>query len=167
MLEATIEAPGPTTELQPHKFDDFYRSKWQDIYRPLAVTLRNADLARDATDEGMVRAYQRWSTVRKYDNPTGWVYRGSLNWARSRLRKLRRETKSEMFDKPTVDPDPLDPMLGAAVARLNFNQRAVVVLRYLYDMSQEDVAEYLGIPLGTVRSRIHRALEHLRREVTL
>jgi hypothetical protein len=80
-----------SVELTYRRFEEFYAADRERIYRALAVTLRNPDLAAEATDEAMTRAYQRWGLVRAYDNPTGWVYRVALNWARSRLRRHSRE----------------------------------------------------------------------------
>lgn len=72
-------------------FDSFYRACWNEVYRPLAVTLHDPDLAREAVDEAMIRAYRRWRAVRGYRNQAGWVYRVAFNWAVSHLRKTGRE----------------------------------------------------------------------------
>ena len=69
-------------------FETFYRDGYADIARALTVTLGNLDLAQEATDEAMVRAYARWDKIGAYDNPGGWVYRVGLNWARSTRRRL-------------------------------------------------------------------------------
>ena len=71
-------------------FEAFYRDGYADIARALAVTLGDLDLAQEATDEAMVRAYVRWQKIGAYDNPGGWVYRVGLNWARSARRRLGR-----------------------------------------------------------------------------
>ncbi len=152
-------------QLQTTRFEDFYRARWPEIYRTLAVVLRDPDLAQEATDEAMTRAYQRWRSVRRYRNPSGWVYRVALNWARSRLRKATRVShgvadRTGMVDVPTPDPE-----LDRAVAALPLHHREVIVFRYLYDYSQAQVAEMLDIPEGTVKSRLNRALETLRNEV--
>jgi RNA polymerase sigma-70 factor (sigma-E family) len=145
-------------------FEDFYGTKWSEVYRTLSVVIRDPDLAREATDEAMVRAYQRWSTVRRYDNPGGWVYRVALNWARSRMRRARRV--SNYLPDQVVDPDlAVDPSVHDALAGLPLHQREVVVLHYLFDLSGPEIATMLGIAEGTVRSRLHRALDALREEL--
>lgn len=147
-------------------FDAFYASCWDHMYRSLAVTLRDSDLAREAVDEAMVRAFQRWSTVRRYSNQCGWIYRVGLNWAISQKRKTKREIRVAVpVDRPQGASMP-DPDLHRALADLDIKQRAVVVLRYLLDWSEHDVAIALEIPRGTVKSRLNRALKKLREELT-
>ncbi len=154
-----------TTRLRPTRFENFYSAEWAQVYRPLAVTLRDPDLAREATDEAMTRAFQRWATVRRYDNPAGWVYRTALNWALSQLRRRRWLVQREVADGSRWDPPPSDPAVSRALARLPLEQRAVVVLRYLCGHSQAEISDELQIPVGTVRSRLARALSRLREEV--
>ncbi len=150
--------------IDPHVFEDFYGAHWSQIYRTLSVVLRNPDLAREATDEAMVRAYQRWSTVRRYRNPAGWVYRVGLNWARSRLRKIGREQHG--VPEGVIAPaEPSDPEVERALAQLPLPQREIIVLHYLFDLSVPQIAERIAIPEGTVKSRLHRALNRLRKEL--
>ena len=147
-------------------FDAFYGSNWADVYRPLAVTLRNPDLAADAVEEAMARAYRSWGKVRGYDNPAGWVYRVALNWATSQLRKTRREVHGHAPIDAAVAVTPPDVDLYEALGHLDVKHRAAVVLRYLLDWSEDDVAFALGIRNGTVKSRLHRALHKLREELS-
>lgn len=146
------------------RFEDFYRGSSPEVFRTLTVVLRDRELAQEATDEAMARAYERWSKVSGYENPTGWVYRVALNWARSRLRKRGRERTIHHEPSLWLDPMP-DPELDAAVAGLPLHQREVIVFRFLLDMTQDQISEALEIPVGTVKSRLHRALETLRKEV--
>ena len=164
-MSRVASEPNETPRLTPDRFEDFFRANWNSIYRPLAATLGDADLARDATAEAMARAYQRWSKVRTYGNPSGWVYRVGLNWARSRFRKRRREIRRAA---PGVDGSYDDEYRGdleEKLRRLPLDHRAVIVLRYYMDWSQEQVASALGIPVGTVKSRLHRALRSLEQEL--
>lgn len=148
----------------PPEFEDFYRRERNRLYRALALTLRDADLAREAVDEAMVRAYTRWRKIRDYDNPAGWVYRVSLNWATSRLRRRRRSvTVADVGDRAGApEPEASDARLAQAMAVLPEQQRAVVVLRFHLDWSLERIAVALDVPVGTVKSRLHRALAALR-----
>lgn len=147
-------------------FDVFYASCWDDMYRTLSITLRDPELAKEAIDEAMTRAYGRWSSVQQYSNQCGWIYRVAFNWAISQKRKTRREIRvAEPIGGSDRDPLP-DPDLHRALVHLNMGQRAVVVLRYLLDWSEEDVALALEIPKGTVKSRLNRALVKLREELS-
>lgn len=154
-------------QLRPEGFEGFYRNRWDELYRALAVTLRDPDLAREAVDEAMVRAFERWRQVRKASNPSGWVYRVALNWAIDQLRRRERESRRQVsppFGAPWIPAVP-EPELSAALGRLAVKHRAVVVLRVVLDWSEQDVASTLGIPVGTVKSRLSRALESLRQEL--
>lgn len=143
-------------------FAAFYTANHGSVARALALTLGDTELAAEATDEAMTRAYQRWATVRDYGNAAGWVYRVGLNWARSFLRKRRRTTSSPYLeDQPVDDPQPSDPSLTRALAGLDPKHRSVVVLRYFLDWSVDQTAEALQIAPGTVKSRLHRALNQL------
>ena len=161
------ERTDPTVEaLAPRDFEDFYRARREQVYRGLTLTLRDMDLAADATDEAMARAYQHWRTVRNHNNPSGWAYRVGLNWARSRMRRRKREVRGfRLEERAGAEFAPSDPALATALAELPLPQRAVVVLRFYYDWSTEQVAKALGIPTGTVKSRLSRALERLESNV--
>lgn len=147
-------APNATT------FSAFYRAHWAKVARGLAVTLGDRDLAAEATDEAMARAYQRWGTIQHYDQPAGWVYRVGLNWARSYHRRAVRKlpfARADHVDAPTVE----DPSIAAALEALDIKHRSVVVCRLLLDWSVEETAHALGVRPGTVKSRLHRALTQL------
>ena len=145
-------------------FDGFYRLQRPALYRALALALSDADLAAEAVDEGMVRAYQRWRRIRDYDNPAGWVYRVGLNWGISHARRGRRSVPVATVrdDSVVAAVDPPDPDLVAAIAALPPQQRAVVVARFHLDWSIEQIATALNVPAGTVKSRLHRGLATLR-----
>lgn len=143
-------------------FDAFYRSQRAPLYRALALTLRDADLAAEAVDEAMVRAYQSWWRISGYDNSAGWTYRVALNWAISRIRRRRRELHASTRDDEAVSDVTHDTDVDAAIASLTPKLRAVIVLRYYLDWSISDIAGALRLPSGTVKSRLHRGLAAMR-----
>ena len=90
-----------------HDFSTFYRATWNDVTAALALALGSDQLATDAAAEGFARAYERWATVSQMSNPSGWVYRVSLNWARSWIRRRsteRVETRSTRTPARTRRP---------------------------------------------------------------
>lgn len=144
-------------------FEAFYRANVDRIYRALAVTLRRDDLAHEAVDEAMARAYARWPVVSRLENPAGWVFRVGLNWATSWWRKVRRE-RPPGADTAEFDPEPPETLLAArdALALLPAPQRAVIVCRVLLDLSTAETAVALDVSEGTVKSRLSRGLASLR-----
>lgn len=147
-------------------FDAFYLEHRDQIGRALAFTVGDVTLGFEAADEAMARAYARWPAVAGYANPTGWVYRTGFNWATSFLRRRTRAARHNRFPiGEDVAPVAPDVDLAAALARLPAHHRAVVVLRYFCDWSVADTAEALGVPPGTVKSRLARALDQLRIEL--
>jgi RNA polymerase sigma factor (sigma-70 family) len=153
---------------QESQFDAFYRRLRPRLLRTMLLTLNDQELAAEATDEAMTRALQRWSTISGYKNPEGWTYRVALHWARDRLRRRRREVAVGRVapDVPRRVPDAVeDLVLHKAVLELPLKLRAVVVLRYYLDWSVEESAKALGVPKGTVKSRLHRALGRLEHAV--
>jgi RNA polymerase sigma-70 factor (ECF subfamily) len=151
------------TALRQTAFEDFYRLHREPVFRALTATIGDYHLAAEATDEGMVRAYQRWRTVRRYENPSGWVYRVALNWARSRMRRGKREIAADhTADPPTADTPGFDPGLLAAVQELPIEYRTVIVLKYVLDWTQPEIAAALDISVGTVKSRLSRGLDQLK-----
>jgi RNA polymerase sigma-70 factor (ECF subfamily) len=145
-------------------FEAFYRAQIDRIFRALVLTLGNEDLAREATDEAMTRAYARWKRVGGLDNPGGWVFRVGLNWATSWWRKVRRERPpvADEHHPTAAGSDPNGLAARAAVDQLPLAQRSVVVCRILLDLSTAETASVLGITEGTVKSRLSRALVGLR-----
>jgi RNA polymerase sigma factor (sigma-70 family) len=147
-------------------FDVFYEEWRSPICRSLALALGDVSLADEAVDEAMTRAVARWETLKDYERPEGWLYRVGLNWARGVFRKRRYELLSDLEASTQTWEDPLpDPDLIKAVGDLSLRLRAVVVARYYLDFSTGEVAEALGIPEGTVKSRLSRALDQLGREL--
>lgn len=151
-------------------FTQFYRESRNSVARALAVTLADGDLAAEAADEAMARAFQRWSHVGLLNNPAGWVYRVGFNWACSGLR--RRSRAPRPLAEVGAGPGPIpEPTVMRALAELDVRQRAVVVCRYLLGWTEAETAAALATPVGTVKSRLHRAsrllatrLSHLRPE---
>lgn len=146
-------------------FEAFYRDKRDHVARSLVLSVGNRELGIEATDEAFTRAYQHWEKVRAYENPTGWVYRVGINWARTKMRRSKREIPSIYLESGIEHHVDVEPKLEAAMAGLAEKHRSVVVLRYYMDWSLEEIATALQIPKGTVKSRLHRAIANLQQEI--
>lgn len=142
-------------------FDDFYRVARPRIGRAVALALGDVDLAIEATDEALTRAYERWDSVSRLDRPEAWVYRVATNWALSVLRR-RRRSQHRLYDPDHGDASAIaDPELHAALAELDAKHRSVIVCRHLLGWSVAETATALRLREGTVKSRLHRAMRIL------
>ncbi len=162
--EGAAHAPSGPIDAVALRFEDFYAAHRDEMARALGLSLRDASLGAEAADEAFARACQRWGQVSAYANPQGWVFRVGLNWARSWLRRVRRERERQpLVAQPHATEDRArDLDLEAALSTLNDAHRAVIVARFYLDWSVAETAEALGVAPGTVKSRLSRGLEQLR-----
>ncbi len=169
-------------------FAALVRAYEQPIYH-LAYRLAGGDVeeARDLAQEIFVRAYTRLASYDSARPFFPWLYRLGVNFGLNhrrqqrahpivRLSEVRRRDDSEDVDIEIADhtrgPEELSELgeaqveVNAAIARLPHDYRAVIALRYGADLDYEEIAATLGIPLGTVKTRLFRAKEALRRELS-
>lgn len=140
-------------------FDRYWPVVWRAAY---AVTGQR-ELANDAAQDAFLRAS---GALAKFDHRRPlepWLVRIVVNRAIDLLRVQRRLVAIEEADEEAVFDEPtLDDELVGSVARLDPERRAVVALHYWFDYTTPEIAEVLGIPVGTVASRLSRALHDLR-----
>lgn len=132
------------------------------------------DEAEDVAQEAFVAAYDKRLTFRRGEPFRPWLYRIAVNRCLDRLRAQTR--RPVLVDLTTIaEPalaggDPVETLLteegeqllSAAVAALPPKLRAVFLLRHLDDLSYEEIAVAVGVPLGTVKTHLFRARAHLR-----
>jgi len=140
-----------------------------DAYRLAGYLLSSATEAEDAVQETLTRAWQAWPKLRDRECFEPWFDRILVNICRDRLRRRRRHQLEELDDELAVySEDPFAASLARAevdrlLQVLSPDQRVVVGLRFWRDLSLQEIADLLGIPLGTVQSRLHYSLKDLRR----
>jgi RNA polymerase sigma-70 factor (sigma-E family) len=127
--------------------------------------------AEDAAQTALVRTYAAWSRVRR-DDAYAYARKVLVNHVTDRWRRRGREYPvGELPERGLIDgrgsPDPADEValrhwLTGALATLTAKERAVVVMRYLFDQPEAAVAKDLGVTVGTVKSTSSRALAKLR-----
>ena len=133
------------------------------------LILRDPELAGDAVQEGLIRAWRDLPKLRDPDRFDAWLHRLTVNCCIDQTRRRRRrpiEVELTTLHAPSTsdtsgafaDRDHIDWVLR----HLDERERAIVVLHYFLGMPLTDVAATLGIPLGTVKSRLHRALGEMR-----
>ena len=132
-------------------------------YRVCFRILGDRHDAQDLTQEALARAFARWRRVAGYDE--AWITRVATNLALGEVRRRERSRRStpEPFGSPDVDSLVTQRAELVEVLRsLSRRQREVVVLRYLADLSEVDVARALGCSIGTVKQHASRGLAALR-----
>ncbi len=151
---------------EERSFRDFVAARGPALMR-LGFLLTGGDqhAAEDLVQSALSKAVPRWSQV---ETPEAYVrqamYRHQVSWWRRPSNRNERAC-AELPESPAPDQTStvdLRLALRQALAMLTHRQRAVLVLRYLEDMSERDVAEVLGVTVGTVRSTAHRSLAVLR-----
>jgi RNA polymerase sigma-70 factor (sigma-E family) len=144
----------------------FVTERWSVLVRA-AVFLGSAPHeAEDLVQATLLRCYRKWHLVRAADDRDGYVYRMLLNVLRSDRRTAwhRKRSHSEIVDEPVADSTEATAIADAvhrALATLSKEQRDVVVLRYFVQLSESQTAQALGVPSGTVKSRLSRSLARL------
>jgi RNA polymerase sigma-70 factor (ECF subfamily) len=136
------------------------------------LILRDPELARDAVQETLIRAWRDLPGLRDPDRFDAWLHRLTVNSCLDLARRRRRrpiEVEISALDSPTA-PDVSGALadrelLDGALRRLDPGHRAVVALHYLLGMPLPEVAASLRIPLGTAKSRLHYALAAMRTTV--
>jgi RNA polymerase sigma-70 factor (ECF subfamily) len=137
------------------------------------LILRDGELARDAVQEAMIRAWRDLPGLRDPDRFDAWLQRLLANACLDLVRRRKRrviEVELTPIDAPATHDFAGGladrQLLDQALAGLAPGHRAVVALHYLLGMPLPEVARSLGIPLGTAKSRLHYALAAMRITVT-
>ncbi|MDO9455351.1 SigE family RNA polymerase sigma factor [Nocardioides sp.] len=147
----------------------YVRESWSTLVRSAVFLGCSLHEAEDLAQTTLVRCYTAWPTVAAADNRAAYVYRMLLNCLRdSKRRRWWGERPSERLPESrtsatrdvTADVDTADAV-HRALAGLTKINRDVVVLRYFTGLSEQQTAEVLDIPTGTVKSRLSRSLAQL------
>ncbi len=136
-----------------------------DAYRLATFILHDALAAEDAVQEAALLAWDRRRTLRDRESADGWFTRILVNVCRDELRRRARRPRVIELDPtaghaPAPSGAPAD--LAAAIARLTPDEQGLLALRFGRDFTVPEIAERLRIPEGTVKSRLHSTLGHLR-----
>ena len=134
------------------------------------MILRNEHLAEDAVQDTLVEAWRSLPGLRDPDRFDAWLHRLLVRACHSRARRDWRRAVVELRLTPADEPKTqgaehaleLHDQLERGLSRLTPEQRTVVVLAYYLDLPLADAAQVVGIPVGTMKSRLSRATQALR-----
>ncbi|MEX0975393.1 MAG: sigma-70 family RNA polymerase sigma factor [Bacillota bacterium] len=167
-----------TANLPREVAEDLYLRFYDSIFHQVFLVTGDRDCAVEATQEAFLRAFEQFNTLREPEKFPAWVGSIAINSATDTLRRRRREIPSdaEMLDAAGQQQAADDPegrichleqiqSLTEAIQRLPLDSRAVIVMYYLQEQGVAGIARSLGIPEGTVKSRLYHARSLLRRFV--
>ena len=131
--------------------------------------LRDIDLAEDATQQALLATWRNLPQLRDPARFEAWSYRLLVNACYAEARRTRHWPPNIRL-LPADEPESADGLssvvdrdqLERGFRRLSIDHRAVVVLHHYLDLPLDEVADVLGVPVGTVRSRLHHAMRGLR-----
>ena len=136
----------------------------RSMYRSARALLPGDAQAQDAVGEAVLLAWQSFEKLRDYQAAKSWLVRITVNCAYAQLRRDRRLVELEKAEKVAVpEKEELPENLWQAVLRLPEEQRLAVTLYYYEDMPVAQIARTLGVPQGTIKSRLNRGRERLRK----
>ncbi len=165
MSDATVPlVRDPVTVNEP--FEVLYRREFTAMVRLATALVDAPDQAEEVVQDAFAALYLRYRLV---ENPEAYLRVCVLNGGRKVLRRRRIVRRQPSLAEGNGDPNSVEHSFNHvvdAVRRLPTKQRNVVVLRYELQLSDPEIAETLGIPVGTVKSTLHRALARLRTEVS-
>lgn len=152
------------------EFDELVAAQAAPLLRAAYLLTGDRGLAEDLVQNALTKAYLARSRVVSAESPEAYLRRILVNTHRRSFRRprVREELTAEVPDAASTSGDAVERRdLVVAVAALPRRQRAVVVLRYLEDRPEAEVAGILGCTVGTVKSHAARALAALRRHPAL
>lgn len=160
---------------------DLYKDK---IYRLCYRMLGNRHEAEDIAQEAFIRAYVNIHTYNPNMKFSSWLYRIATNLAIDKIRKKKPDayldeeisgtdgltmysqlSSNEASPEETLESMELQETVQKAIEKLPEKYRSVIVLKYIEDLSLQEISEILDLPLGTVKTRIHRGREALRKHL--
>ncbi|MED3552565.1 sigma-70 family RNA polymerase sigma factor [Cytobacillus praedii] len=155
-------------------FHKIYDATYQDVYRTVCFMVDHQQDREDVMNEIYM---QMWTSLTTYDTnrPFHFWLHGLVirqvqrfrvkSWRRFRIfERIRGFSQEEShWDQPAVLTDGTNQLISQAIQKLTDKQRAVIILRFYHDYTLEEIATLLDIPLGTVKSRYHAALQSLRK----
>jgi len=153
-------------------FREYVTARSGSLLRLALLLTRNRADAEDLVQAALAKTFQAWDRIKDRGAVDGYVRRAMVNTHISwwRRRRVEEYPTDEIPDQPVRDhagDSEMQDALRRAIERLPRRMRAAVVLRYYEDMSEAEVADVLGVSLGTVKSTVSRAVAKLRIDADL
>lgn len=137
----------------------------------IAVKMLGEEDAKDAAQEAILKAYRNYEGFRGESKISTWLYRITINVCKDMLKKRKGDLSLEEIQELPGGLEPSDAVeslerrrrIRSALAKLSSDNREILVMRYTLGYEYEEISAELGIPVGTVKSRLSRAKLQLRK----
>lgn len=152
-------------------FSELARASMDRQYAVATLILRDSDRARDAVQESLIAAWRDIRALRDPDKWEAWLHRLTVRACYRLAKKERRRSRVELHVIAEPKPDPGSNFVLSVeerdrmereLGRLTVDQRAVMVLHFYADLTLQQAADVLEVPVGTAKSRLHYGLRALR-----
>jgi RNA polymerase sigma-70 factor (ECF subfamily) len=185
-LVPTLRAPAEerTMAVAPEQFEQIVQQNQRRVYRVIYLLLRDHDAAETLSQECFLKVYRGLPDFRGDCRLDTWILRIAVNLARDhaksrrlsfwkRLVGLDSEPQNGRIEHPDLQPSPERVLLAreqlesvwAAVETLSQQQRAIFLLRFSEEMSLAEIADILGLRIGSVKAQLFRAMSAVRKKV--
>jgi RNA polymerase sigma-70 factor (sigma-E family) len=153
-------------------FRDYVASRTRSLLRTAYLLTGNAADAEDLVQSALAKTYLAWHRIQDRGAIDGYVRRAMVNthiswWRRRRVEEFPTDELPDQAVADHAGSSDLQETLRQAIDRLPQRMRAAVVLRFYEDMTEAEVADVLGVSLGTVKSTVSRAVAKLRIDADL
>lgn len=160
----------PAPELDPRQdFGAVYEAHYQAVYRAVRSVVLSPELAEDITQDAFVRAYRGRDRYQAVGHLQQWLCTIAIREAFSRLRRMQVQRRlAQVVHLHSLEPPvpgTVRDLVEEGMAQLSPRTRAVVVLFYEHGYRYREIAEILGIPEGTVGSRLSDGLRQMRKHL--
>ncbi|GAC1389178.1 MAG: RNA polymerase sigma factor SigW [Vulcanimicrobiaceae bacterium] len=143
----------------------------RSVYHLAYRTMRDTEEARDATQEAFFKAYRSLKTFKPEAKFSTWIFAIAYHACCDRLNRRKRYSNEELPDRADAAPGPEQTAIAgdearrlrAAIEQLPEKYRTVITLYHLQGKQYDEIATVLGVPMGTVKTHLFRAKEHLRK----
>ena len=148
------------------RFMVLYESVYQDLYRFAYYYLGNPQDAEDVVSETVLKAYEKFSTLRNEVSFRSWIFKILVNQANDYLKKHRMNRTNELVDEPFYHPELSDALITKELlSTLSEEERRIVTLAVFGGYKGEEIAGMIGQRHSTIRSKYRRALKKLEKIV--
>lgn len=143
-------------------FLELYESVYKDLYRLAYYYMGNAQDAEDVVSETVLKAYEKFSFLRKKESFRAWIFKILVNQCMTQLRKKSAKETTELMQEPSFEPKLEDGIVTKdLLSILSKEERQIVALSVFGGYRGEEIAKLVHMKHGTVRTKYRRALKKL------